>query len=74
MKRQHISGRKLAKAIQKSEKYVRERVAGKIAFDLNDLEQIARVLKLDIILLFTSVERQSDLEPVDKRVSLHVGE
>lgn len=54
---QNISRRQLAVAIGKSEKYVRERVSGSKALDLNDLDDIATVLDLDVIVILEQAER-----------------
>ncbi len=53
---QRVSGRRLAEAIGKSEKYVRERVSGQRALDLNDLDAIAQALGLDVIILLEKAE------------------
>lgn len=77
---QRVSGRKLADAIGKGETYVRERISGQRALDLNDLDDIATALGLDVIMILeqaqatvagkaSAVVRMSDHRAAAKNVS-----
>lgn len=52
--RRQMSGAKLAAAIDRSEMYVSRRLRGETAFDLDDLERIARVLGVHVAELLPS--------------------
>lgn len=60
---QRMSGRKLAEAIGKGETYVRERVSGAKALDLNDLDDMAQALGLDVIVLLQQAESAEAQKP-----------
>ncbi|QZY52888.1 helix-turn-helix domain-containing protein [Leucobacter tenebrionis] len=53
---QRVSGRQLAERINKGETYLRERLSGKRSFDLNDLDDIADALNLDVIVILEQAE------------------
>lgn len=55
--RRQITGASLANAIGKSEMYVSRRLRGDIAFDLVDVEQVARFLGIAIVDLLPAAER-----------------
>lgn len=47
--RRRLNGAKLAAAIDRSEMYVSRRLRGETAFDLDDLDRIARVLDVEVV-------------------------
>jgi transcriptional regulator with XRE-family HTH domain len=63
-----LSGRKLATAIGKSEKYVRERLADVLSFTLNDIEAFATFLEMSPEEFVARIER--DMAPTADIVHL----
>lgn len=61
-----LSGRKIAAAIDKSEKYVRERLANAHSFTLNDVERFARFIGYTPEQFVARIERDltTDSDPV----------
>jgi hypothetical protein len=55
--RRQLTGMALANAIGKSEMYVSRRIRGEIAFDLIDVEQVARFLGIAVADLLPAAER-----------------
>lgn len=60
-----MSGRELARRIHRSETYVRQRISGEKPLDLNDLEDIAEVLGLDVIILLRKAEQAVSQVPAN---------
>ena len=58
--RKMMTGAEVAAAIDKSPMYVSRRVRGEVAFDLDDLQQIAKVLGVEIGELFPHREGRSN--------------
>lgn len=52
MARRRMSGVQVAKAIGRSQAYMWRRLSGETAFDIDDLEALARVLDVDVTSLF----------------------
>lgn len=67
--RKRMSGAALAAAIGKSEMYVSRRMRGEIAFDLDDLQSIAAVLKVQPVQLFGAAVKVTN-EQVSTRKTL----
>lgn len=68
-----MSGVQLAKQIGKSQPYFSRRLNGAVAFDLDDLEAIARVLDVDITDLIPKdrgANRDFDQAPADRFVTV----
>ncbi len=55
--RRQLTGTALAAAIGKSEMYVSRRLRGGVAFDLEDVEQVARFLGVAVVDLMPAAER-----------------
>lgn len=63
-----LSGRKIAAAIEKSEKYVRERLADTLSFTLNDVEKFATFIGYTAEQFVARIER--DMTPEAEVVQL----
>lgn len=48
MARRQVSGASMAVTLGKSQKWMSRRTTGEIAFDMDDLEQVAKVLEVDV--------------------------
>lgn len=55
-----MSGRTLAKAIGKSEKYVRVRLADETDFTINDVDAICELFRLDPIAFLMRIEAKTE--------------
>lgn len=55
--RRQLTATALANAIGKSEMYVSRRIRGEVAFDLVDIEQVARFLSIAVADLLPAAER-----------------
>ena len=74
--RRRISGVQFAKQIGKSQPYFSRRLNGDVAFDLDDLEAIAKVLDIDVTDLIPKEGRSSkdfDRAPAERLVTVGQG-
>lgn len=68
MGRRRISGVKLAKALGRSQPYVWRRLSGETAFDVDDLQALARILNVSVVDLFGAREALALRPGVNDRV------
>jgi len=59
MARRQVSGAQLARLTGRSQSYLSERLRGDRSFTANDVEDICRALKVDLLSLLTAAVRSS---------------
>jgi transcriptional regulator with XRE-family HTH domain len=57
MSRQRISGAQLAERTSRSQSYISKRLRDEVAFTINDIEEICKVLDEDLVKLVVSAAR-----------------
>ena len=75
--RKMLTGADVAAALERSPMYVSRRIRGEVAFDLDDIQKIAKVLDVEISDLFPHRERGSsrdfDQAPAERAVTVGQG-